>query len=61
MGKKMKIQKNIKTNLTLMERLKLAFNLLKNGNTITVKYEDPKDFESWILLKKLKENKKNKK
>jgi hypothetical protein len=44
-----------------MERLKLAFNLLKNGNTITVKYEDPKDFESWILLKKLKENKKNKK
>jgi hypothetical protein len=56
-----KIQTKIKTKLTFMERLKLAIQYLKNGNTITVRYDDPKDFESWILLQKLKENKKNKK
>lgn len=61
MDKKIKIQKNFKTKLTFFERLKLAFKSLFKGKTHTFIIEDPVDYDAWVLMKELKEKKKNKK
>lgn len=55
-----KIETKFRTKLPWRKRLMMFFKHLFRGKTITVVYEDPVNFEAFMLMKELKKKKKKK-